>query len=549
MMKRMTACVACLLTVAMLSVATADDGEGLLIKNASFVNPSDSSRTETLNLLIKQGNLSLVTTDRVSESSVDQVVDAKGGIILGRLDIGAPASFMIIDEDPRINFDALLDTRQHAVLVLKRGEIVVNKLTSTPEPADGVAIDIPDQPRPWFAYAAPPIALATSYQNVKRWNHYKTKPAYINLIGAIALDRMSWVSQDSASQRQVGDLSDYNAGEIRALRFGAYGTLNFEEPWIYTFAAATAAFDKGFDYEDDDKIGIFDLRVDIPFYAETTLSIGKQKEPISMERLSGMIYLPMQERTGVADSMLPSRNIGIALSGTGLDKRYAWAAGVFNPWLDQETAFDEAATQIIGRGTAVPLANTDRSSLLHLGLGLRYTNAKADLAYQSTPEFNISPNFVSTGKFEAEHGMLYDLEAAWRWGPFLLNGEYVINQVSSETALDPTFSGYHITASYVLSGEMRPYNDRSGVFLPVPVAQGVNHGGWGAWEVSARYSNVDLTDGAIEGGEMDIVSLGINWWLSPVASFGINYRHIELESDDEIGSSDGIMTRLCLLLE
>jgi hypothetical protein len=48
---------------------------------------------------------------------------------------------------------------------------------------------------------------------------------------------------------------------------------------------------------------------------------------------------------------------------------------------------------------------------------------------------------------------------------------------------------------------------------------------------------------------MDIVSLGLNWWLTPVASFGINYRHIELDLDDETGSSDGLMTRISLMLE
>ena len=77
------------------------------------------------------------------------------------------------------------------------------------------------------------------------------------------------------------------------------------------------------------------------------------------------------------------------------------AAGVFNPWLDEDVAIDEAPTQIVGRGTCVPLVNEDRSSMVHLGLGARYTNAKQALAYQATPEFNQAPNFVSTGEFEA----------------------------------------------------------------------------------------------------------------------------------------------------
>ena len=130
-----------------------------------------------------------------------------------------------------------------------------------------------------------------------------------------------------------------------------------------------------------------------------------------------------------------------------------------------------------------------------------------------------------------------------------MNGEYVINQVYSDAAGDPTFTGYHVTASYVLSGEMRPYNPRSGLFNIAPIARPVSQGGWGLWEVAAHYSNVDLNDGAIEGGKMDIYSVGLNWWLTHFASFGINYRRIELEDEGIVGHTDGLMTRITLILE
>ena len=529
-------------------LAGAEPISSLLVKNARLADPAGTTQVETVNLLMKDGKLSLVTTDAVPEDAVSLVVDAAGGFILGRLDIGALSNFVVIDADPRSNFDVLLDTRKHGVLVLRNGEIKVNRLSSA---ETHVFDEITEEeiPRKWFAYSAPPIALGTTYFNTKRWNHYETGPVNINLFGALVLDRMSWVSQDGVSEEQVGDLSDYNEGEIRALRFGIYGTFNFDRPWIYTIAAASAAFDKGFDFDENERLRLFDARLDIPFYGGTTLAIGKQKEPISMDRLVSLIALPMQERAGVLDAMLPSRNIGIAFSGTGLDDRCAWAAGVFNPWLDEDVAIDEAPTQIVGRGTCVPLVNEDRSSMVHLGLGGRYTNAKQALAYQATPEFNQAPNFVSTGEFEADNGLLYDLELAWRWGPLLLNGEYIQNRIDAEELLDPVFAGYHLTASYVLTGEMRGYNPHNGLFRPVPVARPVNRGGWGAWEVSGRYSSLDLTDGTIEGGEMEIASLGLNWWLSETTSFGLNYRQVELTSEGETGVSHGAMARIVIMLE
>ncbi len=524
----------------------AESSESLLVKNVVLVGSDSGDEDQLISLLIQDGILDMVTKDPVPDKAIDLVVDAQQGIILGKLNVGEPASFMVLDEDPRVNFEALLDTQTHAVFVLKEGVIVRNRLMPAPlEPEVPAA----EKPREWFAYSTPPMALSTSYKNAGKWNRFRSKYVNATFLAALVLDRMNWLDQDGTSEGQSGDLSAYDGGEIRGLRFGTVGSLNFENPWIFTFFAATAAFDKGFDSSTDDGIGVFDLRLDIPFYQDSTLSIGKQKEPISMERLATLINLPMQERTAVSDAMMASRNVGIVLSGTGFDRRTTWAGGVFNPWLDTGTSIGDTSTQLIGRGTVIPLESANEKSLFHLGAGVRYSNAKSGVRYSTEPEFNQAPLFVDTGAFAAESTMLYDLEAAWRWGPFWLNGEYVINQVEAPAVGDPTYNGYHVTMSYILTGEMRPYNKRSGLFRPVPVSKSVNDGGWGAWELSARYSNLDLNDGSVSGGETDIYSLGLKWWLSTSASVDINYRHIVLDQNGETGLSDGLMSRIVLLLE
>jgi len=526
--------------------SSASNPDTVLVKNAVLVDSDGGGDDQVVSLLIKSGELLMVTKDPGPEKEIDLVVDAQRGIILGKLNVGEPASLMILDEDPRVNFEALLDTQTHAVFVLKEGVIVRNRLIPAPlEPEDLT----PEKPKEWFAYNVPPMALSTSYKNENKWNRFKSKYVNAAFLAVVALDRMAWLDQDETSEGQSGDLSTYDGGEIRALRFGVVGSLNFENPWIFTFFAATTAFDKGFDSTTEDGFGVFDARLDIPFYQDSTLSIGKQKEPISMERLSSMVHLPMQERTAVADAMMASRNVGIVLSGTGFDRRTTWAGGVFNPWLDTGTSMGDTSTQLIGRGTVIPLESVNENSLFHLGAGVRYSNAKSGIQYATEPEFNQAPLFVDTGLLAAESTMLYDLEAAWRWGPLLLNGEFVMNQVEDATAGDPVFSGYYLMANYILTGEMRPYNKRSGLFLPVPIAKSVNDGGWGAWELSARYSNLDLNEGTVTGGDMDVYSLGLNWWLSTSASVGINYRHIVLEDADGTGHSDGLMTRITLLLE
>ena len=146
-------------------------------------------------------------------------------------------------------------------------------------------------------------------------------------------------------------------------------------------------------------------------------------------------------------------------------------------------------------------------------------------------------------------GFQVNLEASWRKGPYWVHGEYVSTDVDSPSNGDLDFSGYHITGSWILSGEMRGYNKKSGIMGQIPVARSVYHGGWGAWELSARFSSLDLTDGPVDGGEMDIFSVGLNWWLSPIFNVNLNYRFIDNDQGGINGQSSGIMTRVMVLLE
>lgn len=48
---------------------------------------------------------------------------------------------------------------------------------------------------------------------------------------------------------------------------------------------------------------------------------------------------------------------------------------------------------------------------------------------------------------------------------------------------------------------------------------------------------------------MEIVSLGLNWWLSPIFNVNVNYRWITLDRFGVEGDSRGFNSRIVLLLE
>lgn len=541
-----------LTTLSAPTLAQVVDPQNVTIGNVRLVAASAEDDGEPVTVVIRDNKLEVVTKDDVTAGESGILVDANGGFLLGTLTIGDIPSFIILDDDPRTNFEVLIDTESHTVFAVSAGELRKNLLFEVAADKTEPVNDSNDQG--WIAYTPPPMMLPTSYAAGDKWNQWQSRYVDGIFIAGVVLDRQHWLDQDAASVQQVGDLAAFDGGEIRGFRLGAAGTINFDNPWFYTVFGATNAFEKGFDTTRDDDFTWFDYRVDIPLAKDINLSIGKQKEPISMERITSMAQLPMQERTSVSDALLPARNFGAVVSGGALQQRMTWAGGVFNNFIDSDESIGGTSSQLIGRTTWLPYVSEDESNIVHLGAGLRLDDAKQGVRYFTEPEFNSSPVFVDTGsgpddRIDADSVFQYNLEAAWRVGPYSISSEYVRTDVDSPSTGNPEFSGFHISGSWILSGEMRSYNKQSGIWGPVPVAKSVYQGGWGAWEAAFRYSTLDLTDGTIDGGEMDIWSLGLNWWLTPYFEVNMNYRRITLDRFGIRGKSNGVMGRVVLILE
>ena len=306
-----------LLLLIPLSVAAQSTGpERILIHNAILLDPNEAVNDKIVNILISDNKLEVVTEDKISRDQAQTVINVDQGFILGKLELGESPSFIIFHDDPRENFEIMKDTYTYSVLVVEEGVVVRNRLLNVP------ADDPEDEPKKsgWLAYTPPPFMVPLDYQDASKWNQFETKYISGSFIAMLVMDRMNWLYQDEGSEDQWGDLNFYDGGEIRTFRFGFVGALNFEKPWIYTVFAATQAFDKGFEVQDKNNLKFYDYRLDIPFFKNSAMSIGKQKEPISMDRLTAGIYMINQERAAVSDALLPSRNVGVVWNGnTHLD--------------------------------------------------------------------------------------------------------------------------------------------------------------------------------------------------------------------------------------
>jgi phosphate-selective porin OprO/OprP len=519
------------------------DPQNLVIENV-YILASEVEHAPT-NLLIRDNKLELLSKDEIPIPNGFVALDANEGYLMGYLTLGESPSFIILNADPRTDFEILLNIDAYSVFAIHNGALRKNTLPFAED-----MFEDKHKKAGWHAYSPPPVALATHYGEGDAWNHWATKNTKHVFFAVLALDRQYWLSQNDDSEQQVGDLDRYEGGEIRDLRLGLYGSLNyFDKPWGYNVVAATNAFDKQFEIEGQENFRLLDYRLDIPIFSGANLSIGKQKEPISMERLMTLVNRPMQERSSVADAFLASRNFGALASGIALDNRMSWAGGIFNNFIESDQSISDATTSVSGRITGLPFVSDDQSNLVHLALAANISDGNDGYRYFAEAEFGKSPVFVDTGARDADQIQQYNLDASWRRGPFWLTGEYTRTNVDSPTDGKLVYSGFFVTGSWILTGEMRKYNYKSGTFGAVPVSRSVYHNGIGAWEIAVRWSDTDLNDGPVAGGEIDIFSLGTNWWLSPIFSISLNYRYITNDWDDLDGRSSGANLRVLLKLQ
>jgi phosphate-selective porin OprO/OprP len=173
----------------------------------------------------------------------------------------------------------------------------------------------------------------------------------------------------------------------------------------------------------------------------------------------------------------------------------------------------------------------------------RITNTQT-LTLSDRPELRIDPtNLISTGAIaNTRNAQVYNVEAAGNVGPVFFQGEYFwFNVERLETTRLPSnhFEGGYAQASWVITGETRAYNVANAAYFAIVPTNpwSSSKGGWGAWEIAARYSYMNLNDnlgtsianGGIYGGKQQIVTVGLNWYVNRNMRFMLDYYHGKID--------------------
>ena len=151
--------------------------------------------------------------------------------------------------------------------------------------------------------------------------------------------------------------SGANGFELRRARFGVQGfmykDINYKAEW--NLVGGAPVVDEAF--------------ANFAYYKPVQLTVGRFKQPFSMEQMTSSNSLDFAERSYVDQNGVPAKKLGAMLSGEPI-KGITYAASVFQQGFDELTLADGRGNQYAGRltGNIAQLFNV-RDTVLHLGVG------------------------------------------------------------------------------------------------------------------------------------------------------------------------------------
>ncbi len=294
------------------------------------------------------------------------------------------------------------------------------------------------------------------------------------------------------------------------------------------------------------------------------VTAGKFKAPVGLERIVSANDLRFIERA-LPTSLVPNRDLGVQLGGDIAGGVVNYSFGYFNgvsdggssdgnsptPDSENDTHGDWAA-----RVFFQPFLNSENFALRNLGFGVAGTlvdttgsTATTLLPSYRTPGqqtfFSYRSTTAAAGATPAVNGTFADGERV-RWTPqayysigsFGVLGEYVaVSQ--GVTRATPTaglrsatldHTAWHVQLAWFATGEDEQFRG----FTPGSVFS-LDNKTWGAWELVARYHELDIDDAAFVGGANSFANpdtaaskasawgVGVNWHLNQNYKWSLNY--------------------------
>ena len=305
---------------------------------------------------------------------------------------------------------------------------------------------------------------------------------------------------------------------------------------------------------------IYDAYVNYQYSPALQLQAGKFKTPVGLEQLQADKDILFNERSLVTD-LVPNRDLGFQLHGDVLNGSISYAAGIFNGIGDARNSNNadiEDNKAFAGRLFFQPLKTSSLTALQGFGFGLG--GSYEDIHGTSATALPNNNGFSTVGQqlffaynptnrtvvATGQHWRLSP-QASYFYGPLGLLAEYAISdQAVGLTGSGPSRSAHldntawQVSAGWVLTGEDASFNGVTPRHSFNP-----RQGGWGAWQLVARYSQLDVdsaafplySDALTSAHSAQEWSIGLNWYLNRNIKVATSFAHTQFQGGGGSGVS------------
>ena len=445
-----------------------------------------------------------------------------------------------------------------------RQQLAASSSVATPMAVPQIAEDVQqaklaaqDAPRVTFNNARPTITSADGRASIAFRSVMQLDAAHYDEDTDGGATDFRRGSVGAVANRESAAARDFSDGAyFRRARFGFEGTLGRD----FTYRVLAELGGSG----TEGPARINDMWVGYTGFAPFTIQVGAFSPPANMDDSINVESSLFIER---ASSSELSRTLGGADGRIGIGLRGSGARWMSSLTLTTRTVSDAEVfdSQLAAVGRFGGLIATSSDSNIHAGLSGTWVFQPPDqgstvapaqrhvLRFRDRPEIRVdSTRLIDTGSIDADSAYVYGLEAGATWKNWYLGAEsfhYGIERTAATAALsDPTFEGFYVQGSWILTGETRRYDAASGAFqAPRPFIPFTSSGGMGAWELALRFSHTDLdyhagafgtaaTADAIRGGVQDIWTLGVNWYLNPNVKIVLNWLRVDVDRLNPAGA-------------
>jgi phosphate-selective porin OprO and OprP len=372
----------------------------------------------------------------------------------------------------------------------------------------------------------------------KRWRLFPGRFSTLKIGGGFLYEYAGY-KQDGIAKQQMDSIGSKlePAFAVRDFRVVASGQFKTKRTFSWKFGAMyDGATNAWFVRETGLMIGVPELW--------GSFFVGRTKEGFSLNKvMNGYSGWTMERQMAI--DVIPILADGVKWLGYLPKQRIFWNTGVFADWLSKNQSFSTYKWQTVIRLGWLPIYSPKKNKVLHVGINYRYGQTEdSKIQVRSRPEANPAPRFIDTGNFATDQSNHFGTEIYYNAGPWMFGSEMYWHNFNSSIDENPLFFGGEVVASYMITGESRPYHTVTSILGFVPIKKSVFKGGPGAWEVLFRASTLDLDGGVIRGGKFWRITPMINWYLSKDIRLEVAYGYGVLDRFNLKGATQFFQTRI-----